>query len=350
LTNFDNISLHDALPISSVVNAVMETYIETSTQQSRKAARATTDFLENEREKLQNKLRNSEQELRQYMDSTGIVNVDQQSTGMVAQKTETEAELRRIGLELKAIKENIVNYEKQLDRIKPGLSEQFSEAIGPRMQSSQQMLARFEQERSLIIAKDPGVLERKPLPARLQYLNKEIARLDEKIKGMSKKLFTSNDEFMGMNSESRAQMVSQIQGRLVDLRMQKNQLESRQKTLSTHKNEMAANFNALPEGMVKLAKMQREVRINEELYLNVLRQYADMSVLRQSQYGFGRIIDPGYIPKAPVSPNKKLFIILGIMLGGLFAAGFIVVKEFRDNSINNVGELRTVYLPPLTVI
>src|SRR5699024_3682400 len=233
---------------------------------------------------------------------------------------------------------------------KPGLSEQFSEAIGPRMQSSQQMLARFEQERSLIIAKNPGVLERKPLPARLQYLNKEIARLDEKIKGMSKKLFTSNDEFMGMNSESRAQMVSQIQGRLVDLRMQKNQLESRQKTLSTHKNEMAANFNALPEGMVKLAKMQREVRINEELYLNVLRQYADMSVLRQSQYGFGRIIDPGYIPKAPVSPNKKLFIILGIMLGGLFADGFIVVKEFRDNSINNVGELRTVYLPPLTVI
>src|SRR5699024_9278372 len=223
---------------ASVVNAVMETYIETSTQQSRKAARATTDFLENEREKLQNKLRNSEQELRQYMDSTGIVNVDQQSTGMVAQKTETEAELRRIGLELKAIKENIVNYEKQLDRIKPGLSEQFSEAIGPRMQSSQQMLARFEQERSLIIAKNPGVLERKPLPARLQYLNKEIARLDEKIKGMSKKLFTSNDEFMGMNSESRAQMVSQIQGRLVDLRMQKNQLESRQNTLSTHKNEM----------------------------------------------------------------------------------------------------------------
>src|SRR5699024_4180692 len=74
---------------ASVVNAVMETYIETSTQQSRKAARATTDFLENEREKLQNKLRNSEQELRQYMDSTGIVNVDQQSTGMVRSEEHT---------------------------------------------------------------------------------------------------------------------------------------------------------------------------------------------------------------------------------------------------------------------
>src|SRR5699024_454901 len=57
---------------ASVVNAVMETYIETSTQQSRKAARATTDFLASEREKLQKKLRNSEQGLRQYMDSTGI--------------------------------------------------------------------------------------------------------------------------------------------------------------------------------------------------------------------------------------------------------------------------------------
>ena len=345
--NFTSASPQEA---SRIVNLIMETYISVSRQQNRKAAQATTEFLEDEKEKLQEKLQDSEQQLRKYMDSTGIVNADEQATGMVAQKSDTEAELRRINLDLKAVQENISNYEQQLERIKPGLSEQFSEAVGPRLRSSQEMLAQLEQERELIIAKNPGVLERKPLPDRLQYLDREIARLKGQIESMSEKLFTSDNEFMGINGEDRAQMVSRIQSRLVELRMQKNQLQSRQNTLSTHKNQMDANFNALPEGMVKLAKLQRGVRINEELYLNVLRQYADMSVLRQSQFGFGRIIDPGYVPSFPISPNKKIFLILGIMLGGFFAAGFIFIKEFQDNSVNNVGQLRTVYLPPLTVI
>ncbi|MCW9706781.1 GumC family protein [Fodinibius salsisoli] len=335
---------------AEVVNAVMETYITISKQQSRKAAQATTEFLEQEKQKLQGKLQESEQELRRYMDSTGLVDVEEQSTGMVAQKSDTEAELRRINLELEAITENIGNYENQLERVKPGLSEQFSEAIGPRIRNSQEMLARMEQEKSLIIAKNPGVLQRDPLPSRLQYLNKEITRLKSEIDSMSQKLFTSDNEFLGINGEDRAEMVSRIQTRLVELRMQKNQLESRRSTLSTHKNEMDANFNSLPEGMVKLAKLQREVRINEELYLNVLRQYADMSVLRQSQFGFGRVVDPGYVPDIPVGPNKKIFLVLGLMLGGILAAGYIFIKEFRDNSINNVGQLRTIYLPPITVI
>ncbi|SMO41341.1 GumC family protein [Fodinibius sediminis] len=335
---------------AKIVNLVMQTYIETSTQQNRRAAQSTANFLEKEKERLQQKLQNSEQALRRYMDATGIVKVDEQATGMVAQKSDTEAELQRIRTELETVNENISNYEQQLEQIKPGLSEQFSEAVGPRIRNAQEMMARLEQERSLIIAKNPGVRQRNPVPSRLQYLDKEIARLKGEIDELSKKLFTSDDEFMGMNSEDRAQMVSQIQGRLVELRMQKKQLESRQSSLATHKDEMDANFNSLPEGMVKLAKLQRDVRINEELYLNVLRQHADMAVLRQSQFGFGRIIDQGNVPNAPVGPDRKIYVIVGIMLGGFLSVGFIVIKEFRDNSINNVGQLRTVYLPPLTVI
>ena len=333
-----------------IVNLAMQAYIETSKQQNRKAAQSTAEFLKGEKKELQNKLQESEQELRRYMDATGIVDADEQATGMVAQKSDTEAELRRIGLELESVNESIANYENRLERIKPGLSNQFSEAVGPKIRNSQEVLARYEQERELIIAKNPGVQKRDPLPDRLQYLNKEIARLKKDIDSMSTKLFTNDNEFMGMNSENRAQMASEIQSRLVELRMQKNQLASRQKKLSDHKSKMDANFNSLPEEMVKLAKLQRKVRVNEELYLNVLRQHADMSILKQTQFGLGRIIDSASPSNAPVSPNKKIFVILGVMLGGFLSVCFVTIREFRDNSINNVGQLKTIHLPPLTVI
>ncbi|MDX1638209.1 MAG: polysaccharide biosynthesis tyrosine autokinase [Balneolaceae bacterium] len=333
---------------AKVVNLAMEIYVENSTQQNREAAKKTAEFLEQEKQEIKQKLEASEQRLRQYMDTTGIVRVDEQASGIVNKRVETDTELQRVELELKTVNETISNYEDQLERIKPGLADQISEAVGPRIQNSQQRLAAFERERTLIIAKNPGVQERNPVPARLKYVNEQIAQLKSDIKELSAKLFTE-EEFIGMDTEDRARLVSDIQGRLVDLRVQKNQLQSRKEALNQLKNEIDNNFNNLPEGMMELAKLQRDVRINEELYLNVSRQFADMSVWKESQFGFGRIIDHGLKPGSPVSPNKKLLLIMGIMVAGFLAAGFIFIKEVMDNSVKNVDTLKNRYLPSMSL-
>lgn len=335
---------------AKIVNLAMQNYIDNSTQQNRLAASSTAEFLQDERQKLKSRLQDAEQRMRSYMDATGIVQIDEQATGMVNQRASTEVELQRVSLELKSIEKSIEDYRNQLDRVSPGLTEQLTEAIGPRIKASQEMLARYEQERAMILSKNPGVLQRDPLPGRLVYLDREIGRLKEDIRNLSSKLFTSDNEFMGINSEDRAEMVSNLQAKLVELEVQRNQLRSRKQALTQHKQEMDVDFNSLPEGMVELAKLQRDVRMNEELYINVSKQYADMSILQQSQYGFGRIIDPANIPSFAVSPNKKILLLLGLMFGGILAAGFIAIREFRDNSVNNIGQLKTIYLPPLTVI
>ncbi|MFH5833121.1 GumC family protein [Halalkalibaculum sp. DA384] len=334
---------------AKVINLVMERYVENSTRQSRIAAEKTAEFLKQEREKLKAQLEASEQKLERYMDSTGMVKMDQQASNIVARRAETEAELQRVNLELKNVEQAITINEDQLENVKPGLSDQFSEAIGPKIRNMQEELAQYERERTLIVANNPDVLERDPLPSRIQFLDKQIARLKSEIKDMSEQLFTENDIFMGMDSQVRAEMVSGIQERLIDLRIEKNQLESQRAALQQNKEEMDSDFKALPEGMMELEKLQRDVRINEELYLNVSRQYADMSIWEQSQFGYARIIDPAQDPYFPVSPNKKLFLIFGLMIGGIVAGGFIAVREFKDNTVKDVEQLRTTYLPTLSL-
>lgn len=335
---------------SKIVDLAMQNYIDMSTEQNRQAATSTADFLEEEKEKLETNLQTAEQQLRSYMDATGIVDVNEQASNMVNQRASTEVELQGVVLELQSVKKSIADYESQLERISPGLKEQLTEATGPRLEASQQMLANYENERALIISKNPGVLQRDPLPSRIQFLDKEIARLTTEIQNLSSSLFTSDNEFMGINNADRAAMVSNIQTRLIELEVKRNQLESRQKALTQFKNEMDADFDELPRGMVQLAKLQRDVRINEELYINVSRQYADVAVLQHSKFGFGRVVDPANVPLFPVSPNKKIFLLLGLMFGGALAAGFIFIREYRDNTVNNIGQLKTVYLPPLTII
>ncbi|MEL7834397.1 GumC family protein [Fodinibius sp. Rm-B-1B1-1] len=335
---------------TEIVNLAMKIYVENSTRQNRQAATSTAEFLEKEKAEVKQKLDESERRLRNYMDNTGIVQVNEQTTGMVQQQADTELELRRLRLDLQTVEETIGNYEEQLNQVKPGLNEQFTNAVGPKIRNAQEDLARYERERTLIISKNPGVLDRNPLPARLQYLDKQIARLKDEIQMLSDQLFTENDEYLGMDSEDRAQIVSNLQARLVELRIEQNQLASQIEALEQYRDEMNTDINSLPDDIVELAKLQRDVRINEELYVNISRQFADMSVWKQSQFGFGRIIDPGQVPSNPVSPNKKILLLLGVMLGGLVSAGFIFIKEFRDNSVNDVGELKTMYLPSVTVV
>jgi capsular exopolysaccharide synthesis family protein len=335
---------------ATIANLAMQNYVENSTRQNRQAATSTAQFLEKEKAEVKQKLDESERKLEEFMDKTGIVKVNEQTTGMVQQQSDVELDLQRSRLDLQTVEQTIANLENQLERIKPGLAEQFTDAIGPKIRNSQEDLARYERERTLIITKNPGVLERTPVPARLQYLDKQIDRLKTEIKKLSDQLFTEDDEYMGMDSEDRAQIVSDLQSRLVQLRIEQNQLVSKIDALTQFNKEMTANINSLPEGIVELAKLQRDVRINEDLYINISRQYADMSVWKQSQFGFGRVIDPGLIPNVPVSPNKKILLLLGVMLGGMISAGFIFINEFRDNTVNNVGTLKSMYLPSVTVI
>jgi capsular exopolysaccharide synthesis family protein len=333
-----------------VLNEAMKVYVSQSTMQNREAAESTAEFLEEERERIKQQLDESERQLKEFMDRTGIVRVDEQASGLVTQQSNVETELQQVELDLQTIERALEQHVEQMERIKPGLSEQFSEALGPRIRNSQEQLAQYEGERTMILTRNPGVRNREQTPPRLKYLDEQIERLKNEIQNMSDQLFTEDNEYLGMDSEDRAQMVATTQARITELRIEKNQLESRAVVLRQRSNEVDQEFENLPEGMMQLAQLQRNVRINEEMYVSVSSQYADMSVLKQSQFGFGRILDTGLVPNTPVSPNKKILLLVGIMLGGVLSAGFIAIREFTDNSISSVDELKLTSLPMLSAI
>jgi len=61
-----------------VLNEAMQVYINESTMQNREAAESTAEFLKEERERIKQQLDESERELKEFMDRTGIVRVDEQ--------------------------------------------------------------------------------------------------------------------------------------------------------------------------------------------------------------------------------------------------------------------------------
>ncbi|REL38575.1 hypothetical protein DYD21_01090 [Rhodohalobacter sp. SW132] len=335
---------------ATMVNAAMNVYVEQSTAQNRQAADSTTSFLERERAELKSRLAEAEQELENFMDRTGIVRVDNQATSAVNRREQIRAEIEEVQLDLEATELAIQNQEEELERIRPGLINDFSEAIAPRIQGYQETLREYERERYLILSNYPNVRQREEPPSRLKFLDEQIDDLKERIAELSSEIFSEEDEYMGMETAERTRMVTDIQNRLVELRLQKNQQESRIQVLEERRREADDSFRTLPNEMIQLVQLQRNVEEQEQLYLDVSRQYAEMSTWRETRFGNGRIIDLATVPGGPISPNKILILMMGIVLAGMVAGAIILVREFFDNTISSIGTIKTQDLPMLAAI
>ncbi|WP_300156308.1 XrtA system polysaccharide chain length determinant [Solidesulfovibrio sp.] len=63
-----------------------------------------------------------------------------------------------------------------------------------------------------------------------------------------------------------------------------------------------------------------------------------------------RIIDPAVAPEVPVSPNRPVIILIGILLGLVAGVAAVILSERYDHSIRSLQELRTLGLPVFAVI
>lgn len=335
---------------ATIINTAMSVYVEESTIQNRMAAEQTSQFYEKERARLKEEMEQAEQDLKDYMDQTGIVKVDNQASSAVNRVEGIQQELEDVQLELNSVDRAISNQEEELERLRPGLASDFSNAVAPRINSLQETLQQYEKERYLILQNYPNVRQREEIPQRLIFLDENIEELKENISELSSEIFSEQDEYMGMESSERTQMVSNIQNQLIDLRMQKDQLESRIEVLQDRKAEADREFNEMPKEMVKFAQLERDLAMKEQLYLDISGKYADISTWKETQYGNGRVLDQAIIPSNPVSPNIILITVMGVVLFSMAAGLIISVREFFDNTISSIGTVKANDIPMLAAI
>lgn len=128
------------------------------------------------------------------------------------------------------------------------------------------------------------------------------------------------------------------------------QFETQIQVLKDYYNELDTSFEELPDNMIELVKHQRNVKINEELFMMIERQYQEMSLWEKTQFGLGRPLDYAMLPSSPISPKKKIIIFIGLFLGGVFGVGFVFIRDIVNDKINSTDTLKDFNLPLLGTI
>ncbi len=152
----------------------------------------------------------------------------------------------------------------------------------------------------------------------------------------------------GYATEENPQVV-QLKSEIASLRSQMKSIEEGKAGVSTANLGYGAGFSVpfsrLPAVGMELARLMREVKIQETLLGLLIEQYERAKINEARDTPTVRILDKGVPPVKKSGPKRNLFLIGGSFFGMLFSLLFVFIIEY----INNIrySTERTLILKPL---
>lgn len=339
---------------SELVNITMETYTEVSARQKRTAATEALRFLEDEKEEASRNLTASEEALRDYMSRTSIVQVDGQTEAAISRLAELESQLQQVQVQRVAVNSSIQAYEDQLEQIRPGLAEQFADNISSTIERAQYRLAEREAERLLFLQRNPSLRNNPQVEPQFVQIEEEIETLKREINRMAADLIgEDSDQFVGFLNQGDGGItgrIIQLRSNLIELRIEESQMDAQEEVLESRIARENQFLDNLPDNMIELARLQRDAKVNEQLFGVISEQFTQTQLWEQTQYGSGRLLDMAPVPGAPSGPNRTMMILIGFMLGGALSVGFVFGKEVMNRRIDGAQKLAHTGYPVMALI
>ena len=336
-----------------VVNQILDQYYDFSTRQNRSQARSAITFLDKEEEQLRQRLVNSEEDLRDFMNREGLIQLDAQSTRLVNTLAELEAERKSVEVKRVAVNSALESYEAELDAIRPGLADQFAAGLSQRLNRYQFQLAEVETEKMLMVSRNPQLRENPELEPSYKRLVDEAAGIRNEIRRITTDLVDSDDRFLGFLDNQGGGItlrLGELRQKLMELRIELQQLQAQASVLDERISAEERFFERIPDNMVELARLQRNMKVNEQLFLTISMQSAELAVWEQTQMGYGRVVDYSVLPFEPVSPRTRLLLLAGFVLGGMAGLGYVFIREITMTQINSISRLKEKNYPVMAVV
>ncbi|MCG2725682.1 MAG: polysaccharide biosynthesis tyrosine autokinase [Elusimicrobia bacterium] len=107
----------------------------------------------------------------------------------------------------------------------------------------------------------------------------------------------------------------------------------------------------LPATEMVLARISRELRMQEELYTILNKQYEEAKLGLASIVSFVSVVNPAFPADKPISPNERVNMVVGIFLGIFLSLVIVFLLENLDVSISTIEDIEDfLKLPVLGIV
>jgi tyrosine-protein kinase Etk/Wzc len=316
-TNIINITAtsSNATEAAVLANKVAEVYRQNNINERNKKVRETREFIEKQLQVVESRLEQAEKSLRNYEQSTKLVALDAQTTAAIDRLISLENEVADLQQKRIEVKRQLGLLQKFLEG-KQSVSQEAFYVENPSPQLAK-LTARF-----------------RDLSLRREVLLNDYTEEHPEVDSVDAELFNVLSE---MDKELRS-MLATMEGRLQDL----------SKRLEAARDQAMA----IPDSVLVLARLRREVEVNGDLLAQLKGKYQEVMIQESGLIEEVKVIKPALEPRHPINtPNTLLNTVTGGLIGLVVGLVLALIVETMDTSLGTIEDVEEILgIPVLGVI
>jgi len=297
-------------------------------------------FLDSQIVKYEKRLAIVEDALQKYQSDFQIYSLDGSAELLLKDLTTYEGIYYTNIAELEVAQGRVIYLKGQLSESEKALMEEITNTNNPMIVALRGKIADLEAQKVQQMV-DEGWNEQS-LQAR--DFNRRISEMKSKLTNITETLILS-----GWSEEDPFAASQEIFNKIVEQEVEVHSARSRAAEYKKLVARMSGRLTELPIQTLQYARLERDLKLNENLYLTMKQKYEESRITEAGQMGKVRILDPALVAEK-VKPNKEMNLLLGVFLGLGLGVGYAFLREFLDNTVKAVEHLERKGLTILGII
>ncbi len=297
-------------------------------------------FLDSQITKYEKRLVESEETLRNFQTEKQIYTLDGSTDLLLADLIKYESVYFTNIAELEVSQRRVEYLKSQLSDSEQALIEEIVSTNNPMIVALRERIAAMEAQKVQQMV-DEGWTENSTQARDFQRRIEEMkARLTELTQNLILSGWSEQDPFAASQA---------IFNRIVEQEVEVHSSRIRAEEYRKLVVQMSSRLNELPTQILNYARLERERKLNENLYLTMKQKYENSRITEAGQRGKVRILDPAVIA-VKVKPDKKKYMLLGIFFGLSLGFGLAFFREYLDNTVKAVEQLERKGLTVMGIV
>jgi capsular exopolysaccharide synthesis family protein len=297
-------------------------------------------FLDSQISKYEQKLIFLEEELREFQSSYQIYSLDGSAELLLKDLTDYESVYFKNIAELEVLQQRVIYLKGQLSESEHALMEEIVNTNNPMIVALRGKIAELEAQKVQQMV-DEGWDE---TSLQSRDFNRRIGEMKQRLTSLTETLILS-----GWSEEDPFAASQEIFNGIVAQEVEVQSTRSRATEYKKLVDRMSDRLINLPDQTLQYARLERELRLNESLYLTMKQKYEESRITEAGQRGKVRILDSALIA-IKVKPNKRLNLLLGVIFGLGLGVGYAFIREMLDNTVKAVEQLERKGLSVIGII